>query len=395
LHQDKGVSGEVYPLTIIFHGEQFDQEADAFMKLSTLPGRGILNHPRWGQRVVQIISCTQNEDWVNRVGVSVIDVEFQESLDREFAEPVASTLYEVADLIKSYNVLATANFGEEIVVDTLDLERSFKDQIVVATNRVYQALFALATADDDVAGLFFGGIRDITTNLDEYVAAPLRFAESIINIIRAPATLVGRVDSKLIAYGSLLDSLPFRNVDDDSRETKNGMLTDELVGSAAIASVSESINEAVANTSTIQRDDKGRALITVPIATVGFQTRSEALAAALYLRTSLLFLTDYLDTAQDTFKDNTLYEMYIQTIENFGGISALVTAVMQSALNLSFRLPAKRAIILTADSTIINECYTFYGSVEDAALDYFIQTNNFNGAEIKLLPKGREIIYYA
>jgi hypothetical protein len=382
-------------MRVIFNGDLFDKQADSFFKGASLIGRGVLNHPRWGQKFVQVLSCTQSEDWIGGVGEAVFEVEFQESLDREFATPVGGTTYEVADLAEGYNQFAKDNFDEGVDIDTLDQATSFKDTMAGATQRVYEALSTLATGDDKIASIFNESYLDIVTNLDEYVGAPARFAESIIRMISIPATLYGRVDSKIIAYKSLLDNLPFTNVDDDSRETKNKLLTNELVGTTCVSSVSLAITEAVANTSTIQRDEKGRALIIVPEATVGFQTRSEALASALYMRNIFVELVDYLDTGQSAFLTKTLAEMYAQVIQSYAPLGLLVSKAIEGAINLSFGLPAKRSVILTNASTIINECNKYYGGVADGTLDFFIQTNELNGDEIMYLPKGKTIIYYA
>jgi hypothetical protein len=396
LHQDNGSGGEVYPLTVIFNGADVDIIADGFLEATKEIGKGILNHPRWGERVVQVISCTQSENLVSKIGEITFEVEFQETLDREFADPTGDTQSTVDQFAVGFFFGQSFTYAENVRVDTIEQARSLKDVMRFAVEKVNTALAVIASGDNEIASLFGADYLNIVTNLDEYVASPYRFAESIIRMISIPATLVGRIDSKLTAYKSLMDSVQgFTNVDDNSREIKNAIQTDELIGTGALVAISQAISRTVGNTSTVQRDEKGRALITVPLATYGFQTRGESLASALYMRDNLIGLTSYLDTGQSSFLNKTLYEMYVQVINSYYLVSGVVNLAMRGALSLSFKLPAKRSLVLLNDSTFINECYRHYGGVTDETLDFFIQTNNLNNHEMKILPKGKEIFYYA
>ncbi len=395
LHQDKGVSGELYPLRVIFHGANYDTAADGFLEAIKETGPGVLNHPRWGARRVQVLSCRQGEKLVENVGQAVLEVVFQESLEREFPLTAIATPFEVPGLAGAFQTAIANNYQELIQSAILGDTEALKATMLGALGSVTANLTDLAGLDPDVSALFAGYVDDLLINIDTYVDDPGEFARILVSAIRVPVRVPGRIDLKLQSYTGLLNTRFVRSTIDTSTASKNALLTDELVGAATVVAASESVNVALDNTSTLIRSETGRAVISVPLVTDGYRTRGEALASAVYLRDSFLELVSYLDEGQVIFKEQILSRAYVQEVESYSPMGAVTYTVIKAALDLAFSLPFKRSIILPADSTITNQCYDLYGSIDDETLDYFILTNGLEGDSILLLPRGREVVYYA
>jgi hypothetical protein len=286
-------------------------------------------------------------------------------------------------------------YEDSLNAESLEDKNSLKQRMLAATETVNATLKDLTSSNDETASIFKGYISDIETNIDEYVEAPRGFINSIIKAIRLPSTIEGKIDSKLLSYTNLSNTLNLRSIVETNNATKNNLLIDEMLGSSSNVAVAESINTAIINSSNILRNDKGKSIINVPAATVGFRTRSESLAAAVYLRDSFGSLVDILDVGQVAFENKVLADSYIQAIQNYGDAAEVVTKVIKAALDLSFTLPTERMFTLQTSSTVMNQCYDLYNNVDEETIDYFILTNELNGEEILLLPKGKQIIYYA
>ena len=395
LHQDKGVSGELYPMTIFIAGENYDLKADRFLTAFKEIGPGFLTHPRWGRRKVQITQCSQNEELTTAAGQAVFDITFQETLAREFPATEPSLQFEVPAQADSFQDDAITSYVGQITAEALEERKALKQEMLAGTARVEVALQDVASADQTVAAKFRGYIDDISNNIDEYVDEPFGYASSISSAIRVVAEVPGRVCSKLQGYSNLLAAIGLRSVTDTLRQTRNASLTDELIGTTAAVASAESVNITLGDTSTVTRGTNGKATVTVPATGEGFQTRAETLAAAILLRDQFTALIFALDAIQDFFKVVKLENSYIQVIESYAPTAEVVFNVINAALALSFSLPAERRKKITADTTIMNLCYEFYLNIDDDTLDYFILTNELDGAEILTIPAGREVVYYA
>ncbi len=392
LHQDRGIGGEVYPLAMYFHGQDYDKEADKFIDLVRELGPGTLSHPRWGDKKVQVLSISQSENLVTERGQSVIEVQFQETLEREF--PLTSALPQaqletVADEAQEFVI---KNYEEQAETNNIQEESALEQSIILAGDKVNNALESVAAADQTVAAEFRSKIDSVLENANDYVSEPFEFAKQITGAIRVIAEIPGRITSKIQGYSNLLNALQLRDI--TGNQTRNEILIDEMLGTMAVMGASESINSNLSNVSTIARNQKGKASIFVPVVSDGFRTREEIMAAVSYLQTAAQELIDYLDESQEIFENNILSEAYIQSVQSYVPAWAVVGSVIKSAITVSFTLPVRRVKILEKSRTIIDLCYEFYKNIDDVALDYFILTNDLSGDEIIEVPMGKAVIFY-
>lgn len=394
LHQDKGVSGEIYPLTIYIHGPDYDLEADRFVELTKEIGPGFLNHPRWGKKRVQILSITQSENLVDGGGQAIFTVQFQETLEREFPNTGNAAQQQVPDLSDNFQAAAIDNYVNQVDASNLQDELSLEQNIIASANIVSDTLASITSSSQSIATEFRGYIDNVLNNANAYVQAPFEFATNITSAIRVVAEVPGRISAKLQGVKNMLNVLSLRDIGTAITQNKNFLLINELLATAGIVSASEGINQALSETSTISRDSKGKATITVPAADTGFQTRDEVLSAVIYLQDNSNSIINFLDDGQVVFKDNILSESYIQSVDSYVPTWDVVGTVIKAGLELSFSLPVKRQRTLQKSHTILDLSYEFYKNVDDITLDYFILTNMLSGEEIIEVPKGKDIIFY-
>ncbi len=395
LHQDKGVSGELYPMVVFIHGPDYDIQADRFLEISKESGPGFLTHPRWGRRRVQILSITQSENLVQRGGQAVFNVQMQETLEREFPKTGTVTTQAISDLADSWQSFAIDNYVDQVNPGELADQQKLEQDIILSANVADNALSSIVSSAQDVAATFRGYIDNILDNANDYVQEPFEYATQITSAVRVVAEVPGRISSKLQGIKNMLNVINLREVTSAINQVRNSLSIDGLLGMAGIVSVSEMINQALGLTSTISRDSRGRATITVPTADSGFQTRSEVLAAVVYLQENSIELINTLDAGQELFEDSLISDAYIQTVQSYVPSWQVVSAVIKAGLDLSFSLPVKRSIILANSRTILDLSFEFYRNIDDVTLNYLIQTNALTGNDIIEVPRGREVIFYA
>jgi prophage DNA circulation protein len=79
--QDLGRAGRNYPFTLYFSGEDYDQQADAFLAALEEKGIGTLEHPRYGTKyVVPTGTINISESHVNGANQAVFGVTFSETI---------------------------------------------------------------------------------------------------------------------------------------------------------------------------------------------------------------------------------------------------------------------------------------------------------------------------
>ena len=393
LHQDKGISGEIYPLTVYIHGPDYDLEADRFVEMARETGPGFLYHPRWGRKRVQILSITQSENLVQSGGQATFTVQFQETLEREFPKTGAASEQLITALADEAQADAINNFADQIDVDLLD-EPDFEDEIISSANKVSETLSTAVSTSYEAATAFRGYINNIIDNANALIQEPFEYATQITSAIRVVTEIPGRISSRLQGVKNLLNVVNLRSITDAVSQTKNALLIDELLGTSAISAASEAINQALNESSKISKDSKGKATISVPDADTGFQSREEVLAAVVYLQNNSNDLINKLDEGQTLFESSLLSESYIQTVQAYVPTWRVAAKVIKAGLDLSFSLPIKRSKVLATSRTILDLCYEFYKNIDDVTLNYLILTNSLSGDDIIEVPMGKEIIYY-
>lgn len=362
--QDLGHTGRRYPLRVIFHGADYDQEAEAFEVGLLEKGTGKLEHPIYGTKdVVPFGEIKQRDDLKTAANQAIIEVQFWETIGLLYPTGQIDPAEAVLTAVEEYNTAEAEQFEEILDTDTASELVTFKNgyQVLLDTSR--NALKAIADVQDDVAQTFNAIYDSINTGIDTLVSDPLTLAFQTTQLLQAPALALANVQARLDAYGNLVDQLTgtVREPGLDS-ENANSFQTDDLYASTSVTGM------------------------IVSVVNNQFETKSEALAAA----DTLLAISEQLTTWRDANYNS------LGQIDTGGAYQQYEQAVSLAAgflVQISFSLKQERRVTLDRNRTIIDLAAELYGEV-DAQLDFLIQSNDLTGSEILELPAGKEIVYF-
>ena len=359
--QDLGSSDHRYPSRFIFWGDDHDLEAQAFEAGLKETGRGKLEHPRDGLRdVVPFGTITFREDLVNAANQTVVDVEFWETTLDLFPQGASDPFAAVTSAVGLTNDSSATDFADGVDISTAFRRVSLADRLSAAVGVTRETLGTIATIETSIARQFFATADSIQLNIDNFIAAPLALARQTQQLLQLPARIRSNLTQQLDTYSTLIASLT--GGDDPVRANTNDYRNDELF---AIASVGASI---------------------LSVVSADFQTRPQILNAAATVVQQF--------EAVNTWREENYAALDItDTGETYQALQDAVALTSGLLIEISFTLAIERRVVLDRARTMIDLCAEFYGEV-DAKLNFFIDTNDLSGDEIKEVPAGREVVFY-
>jgi len=355
--QDLGNAAVRFAMELFFTGADYDQVADSFWEALAEKGPAKLLHPRWGDVQVLPLTYTQGEAFVDGMRRARFQIEFVTAGAVHYpitTENVEATLSEQFDEAQDS---AAAALGEQLDPQTAAQEAGAKSSITDAIDDFAKALRGVIAKNKELETKFNRQIKEITDNIDTLILDPVSLGQSYISLLRLPAQTTGNIKGKVHGYGLALGGLASNAADVVQGAMQFFQRLALLLG----------ISEAVL--------------------TGDLTTREEAIDVSEALR-------DALDTAVSG----------VETIEgNVSGYSApqdalaqarqIVSAASALMLEISFGLKTVRYLTLEGDRTPLDLVYELYGDLNH--LEEFESQNRLQGDDILLLPRGREVAYYA
>lgn len=361
--QDLGNTDHRYPMRLIFWGDDHDLEALAFEEALKETGRGKLDHPRDGLRdVVPFGKITFREDLVNAANQTIVEVEFWEATVVLFPSGAADPFSAVVEAVEASSAVSATDFAEGIDTETAIERISLADRVSAATGRVRSVLAPVATLQTEIARQFFAVADSIQLGIDTFITAPINLAQQAQQLVQLPSRIRDNIAAQLDGYRAILDELT--GGDDPVRATDNDFRNDELF---AMASVSGSILSAVTN---------------------DFATRPEVITAAAEIVAQF--------EAVNTWREQNYAGLGLtDTGEAYQALQDAVALTSGLLIEISFTLAQERRLVLDRPRNMIELVAELYGTVDnDDRVDFFINTNDLSGDEIKELPAGREVVFY-
>lgn len=365
--QDLGRSGRRYPLRVLFWGDDYDQQSDAFEAGLLERGTGRLEHPIYGTvDVVPFGTITRRDDLKTAANQSVIEVTFWETTGLVYPSGQRDPASAVLSAVDEYNAAAAAQFAEATSLGTAVEAATFKGDYQSLLDSAKAGLQTAADAQDDVRQQFDAIADSINQGIDVLIAEPLTLAFQTTQLLQAPALALANIEARLDAYASLADSI----ISGDGATADPGL-------------DSRSANQFHA------KDLYASTYVTGSVVSVvnsRFTTKSEALQAADGILAKFEGVTDWRDNNFESLAE----------VDTGGAYQKLQEAVALTAgflVDISFSLKQERRLVLDRARTIIDLAAELYGSVDDQ-LDFLINSNSLTGSEILELPKGRGIVYY-
>jgi prophage DNA circulation protein len=363
--QDQGLGGRRYPLRVIFWGEDYDQDAQAFYSALEEEGGGILEHPVYGRKeVVPFGTIRQRDDLKTAANQAIIDVIFWESIfDLTFPTATTAPTSAVAAAIEDFKSTAPAQFAEGLDIEASSERVGFIDKFSAGLAATKSALDTVAAASEDIKRQFDAAYDAIITNINDLVETPSQLASDTIDLMLLPGQAASLISDKLDAYSNLIDnftSLVFAPSFDNQPE--NELISVELFANSAVAAIVVATTEAE------------------------FTAKPEAISAAEVTLENFAQVAAWGDAGRDALG-------VIDTGETYQAVLEAVSVSSGRLVEISFTLLQEKIFTLQRPRTPLDLVAELYGELDDK-LDFLISSNNLVGTEILEVPIGREIRYY-
>lgn len=367
--QDSGSTGNKYPITAYFAGEDCDTQADAFELALRETGRGVLEHPIYGTvDVVPFGTVSRLDALATAANQSIVELTFWETIPLIYPIPQVDPASQVLQAVRDLSESMGESLSTELDLSNPTAIATFKNKMTSIVKGVEGVMGKINGAKELLASRVSGlmaTINGIVTPTFDALKGVRDSVKTLVNqvveLAALPGELAANFQEKYSAYKELLTTFlqPLFPV-----ENETDYLAEETMAEALI----------------------GGLLVTIVESDTAGMTQGEALQNA--------------ENALDLLGDVT------QWIEDTRGRLGLVDAQasyqkLQEATSLtagylvseSFNLKKERVLVLDRERTIIDLAAQIYGSVDDM-LDTLIDTNNLSGSEILELPRGRRITYY-
>lgn len=366
---------DIYPLTVIFSGADYDLTAEDFWEKTKQPGVFLLEHPRFiGLKRTQLLTIRERRAAKTADNQASFDIVLHETLEIVQPSTALDTTAQIlitalklsAESAKAFEV--NAELDNALVVGDLQAEStSFIDDV----NEFFAEIAAKEAA---ISAAFDAQFLSVQSTIDDIVEGPLEFADNLAVFVATPSRVFTDISDRIDAYGDLFDNTVDRlkfSVDDVLDAAKNkgalGVLT-------SMGIISGSCQASVSNAS--------------------YATRALVIAIADKIIDMNDRTIELLDEYSDEFvqEDNPADRRFeitdARNIQN-----DLVSLTVGRLFEIAFTLRQERFITLDRERSTVDLAHELYGYSDDN-LDFLIETNKLRGDKIYLIPQGTEIVYY-
>lgn len=358
--QDLGNTAQRYPIEATFSGADYDTTADAFFTALTEQGPGTLLHPRWGDIPVLALTWTQRESFIADMRQAVFEIDFVRTPEVQSLRTAGLAQGEIGAGVEDAADSGADDIGPDL--EPVDAGESARVKASLSENLAeFKANIEGVIANvEDIAAQFEAGVLAFENNLDAAILTPITLAQSFISLARSPARAITSVRAKLEGYRASIDTLIGTTL-----ATGPGT-ADAAVRFLQFFGFFLGSSESVLYGSITDRE--------------------EAVDLADDMRNALA------DTLAIIEADEAATG-YIAPQSAIADLQALVAATSSLLLERSFALPIERRMTLSEDRTPLDLVYQLYGGIDE--LDEFIEQNSLQDDEIYLIPRGRQVVYYA
>lgn len=367
----QGVGEHRFPLTAFIYGEQYDTEAQKFMNILAERGNGILIHPIYGRKSVQVVSVKRTDKPLSAGSQAVISILFLESAKIFAQETVEDLEKRIVRKDKDFSITVPAEYEQEIgeatVPDDAKSVSRFKKNLGIMDS----ILAPIAAIKDDVNTFFKRVNLSLNNNLTNLVGKPLTLASQVMTLIKAPARIAQSIKLQIDGYRELADTLKFTGFGvGTTNDDRNKLLEMRFILGAITATFAEAV------------------------LLVSFGTKGEALGAALDLQNFHDENTNFIENEEAKFQDTKLELLLYGDSQGTLFLNQIVELTANILSKKAFDLEQERTITLVRERNIYELSYELYGTSDNEKVDFLIESNRLIGSEIILIPQGREIVYY-
>jgi len=392
LVQNNGIGFTSYPLLCFFTGGDHDIEAAAFLPLLIEPGKGILEHPKFGrvENIVPFGPIVLRDDLKTAGNQSVFEVNFVQSAAFQFPGTLLSVSDQIESDLNAYDDESAEAYNDGIKIESAEEQISLIDNVLAQVNLAKESLEAVAATVQEIENEFNAAVALIENNINTLVGDPLKLAQQIINLIKLPARAAASIEATLNAYQNLLVTTIGQAqglfTPAIGNTVNNQFFTAELFASSAFSSMLIASESVASSTAEVSGQSLENFISIEAEVARSFTTKTEILSTINFLLLRFNELNNWNDA-------NRISLDLLDTGGAYFFLNQANAAVIGFLVQISFSARQERILVLENPRNLIELCAELYAIV-DNALDFFILTNDFTGDEMLELPRGRRIRYY-
>jgi prophage DNA circulation protein len=366
-------SGEKhYPFTAFLSGTNYDLRATVFINALYESGNGILEHPMYGTKTVQVTRVIRKDALVTAANQARIEIEFVESTDKTFPATNADVANDLLRQQEEFDELDAQDYADKEKYNTPQERVDSESRWTALLKIITAALTKVAQIEQGINAQFHNIYNQINSNITTLIDDPLSLVMQTITLVKTPSRMTQQIERRLSGYADLTQRIiDNAKINDKTNDTRNSVIENSAVLAAVAAAAAQATLFAE------------------------YKTKSEALKASQTALAMYEQTRNYIETSQQQFQIDDLNLMLYgdQTVaERLNNIAQQTSSRLAG---LAFTLKQERNVILQRERTIIDLSFELYGSSSDAILDELISINQLEDEEIILIPKNRNIVYYA
>lgn len=366
--QHNGNTSGRFPISAIFHGQDYKQRADVFIASLLEPGVGILTHPSYGRNVsvVPVGEVKRTDTFATGHGQTIVDVFFYETVGlKEEGENIASLFDDLANVsavifsdgVNLSNPVSKASFKTKVKA----FANNFKMTMRAASGNVARINYAIEDTGDSLA-----------RGMDTLAGEPLALARQCQLLIGEPRRQNTYVKGKLDAYNNLARDIFTQTLNEPSKYRKDVVNTFHFNRLCAVSILSD--------------------MAGLSVETEEFKTRTEYIETIELIESLYDSFVDWNDAGFDLYSGELADEA--TTNKNLFELERIIRSTILTLLQKAGYALTTIYMVLDADRTPIDLCFELYKTASDETLDLFYISNGLVGNECILIPKGKEIVYF-
>lgn len=372
LIQDMGVGESRYPLQIFFSGENYDLEADRFLRATKEIGTGTLIHPRYGiKKVVVVGTVKRRDDLITAANQAIFDITFAENNIEITADNIFTKIAEATNKIKSYTdrycQYASFNFVKTFATIGAGELTAIRDSATQMFSDIMNQLsYTIGINDnyDSLLKLLDDSIVDTVNDLGNKPA-------NAINLLLSSLLISSQIPNYDVRDKmSIFDALINKKLktkynqkvsEQEKSENKNNFLLDKNYLYTSVAAMCNSLayNDLTSREEAIEINEK---------------------------------ITNAFKESQNWIEENARIIEYSDEESDYNQVYELYTQTKNYLITYAFNLSSINREILDEDRNILEFLSEKYGNLDE--IDDFIALNNLTCDDIEMMKRGREVLYY-
>lgn len=369
-------SGEdIYPITAIFSGADYDLIGADFWEKTKDPGVFLLEHPRFsGLKRVQLLSIRQRVAAKTADNQTIFDLVLHETLLIVQPSTVEDITSQILNTASDLNSESAAQYGDNTdfdnalaVVSAQGDANNFVDDM----NDFFKDIAAKEAAINTAFDAQFLSVKSTIDNVNE---EPLEFASNLTVFVSTPSRVAVNINDRINNYIGLLD-----NTIERYSYTSQELLAAVKNQGTLAALTSFSILSAMCQAS---------------VSDASYNARADVLLVADNITDSHDRVIDMIDEYLDELgNEEDPADRRLELSEAMNTLNDLVSLTISRLFEIAFTLRQERFITLEREYATVELTHKLYG-YSDVNLDFLIETNQIKGDEIYLLPQNKEVVYY-